>query len=256
MTTLVVPLLAPITAPSVWYATPSARKNGGTHPIWKRQGYKTAIYIDTGAPVPDCADIIIQGEYEGYPKAVNSLCRLILAQYPSTLIIVTGGDDMTPDPNRHPLDIQHEFLDYFQGTFGVMQPTGDRWMTDSHGKSASERICGSPWMGKEFIQRMYGGKGPICEEYYHFFEDEELQEVTLKLGVLWQRPDLTHYHDHWLRSPQSPGNCSHPRPVRPDFLNDAKLDWPNAQQLFRTRKAAGFPGHEPLPAPIQTQFWL
>jgi hypothetical protein len=83
--------------------------------------------------------------------------------------------------------IAKECTAHFGGTFGVMQPTGDRWANGS-----IDRICGSPWLGREFCTRMYHGKGPMYGGYLHMFGDEELQHVATRLGVLWQRRDLTH----------------------------------------------------------------
>ena len=81
-------------------------------------------------------------------------------------------------------------------TFGVMQPIGDlkAWPA-----SRIDRICGSPWLGREFCRRMYQGNGPFWPEYRHMFDDEELFEVSKRMGVLWQREDLTHRHEHWGR---------------------------------------------------------
>ena len=45
-------------------------------------------------------------------------------------------------------------------TFGVMQPTGDRW-GERNGIATIDRIAGSPWMGREFCRRMYHGSGPM-----------------------------------------------------------------------------------------------
>ena len=93
-------------------------------------------------------------------------------------------------------------------------------------------------MGVEFCRRIYGGRGPFHEEYFHFFCDEELHEVADRLGILWHRSDLIHYHHHWGREGKP----------RPEYLHPARLNWNKAQTLFNERKAAGFPGHEPLEA--------
>ena len=93
-------------------------------------------------------------------------------------------------------------------TFGVMQATGDRWGENEPWARAQfpdapayiDRICGSPWIGREFARRMNQGKGPFWREYFHMFADEELQCVAQRLGVLWQRRDLTHHHEHPRRS--------------------------------------------------------
>ncbi len=119
-----------------------------------------------------------------------------------------------------------------------MQPTGDPW-SDTKGRII-ERIAGSPWIGREFCRRMNGGAGPLWQEYTHCFEDEELQCVAQKLGVFWQRPDLTHKHNHWMRKPNA---------KVPPHLAEATSPqhWAKFKALFEIRKRAGFPGHEPIP---------
>jgi hypothetical protein len=107
-----------------------------------------------------------------------------------------GGDDMSPDPDHEPTVIAGECADHFKGTFGVMQPTGDRW-SNSQGEAYADKVAGSAWVGREFCERTYGGEGPFWHEYWHMCADNELLEVASKLGVFWQRPDLEHYHDHW-----------------------------------------------------------
>ena len=101
-----------------------------------------------------------------------------------------------------------------------------------------ERIAGSPWIGREFFLRANGGRGPIWVEYRAMFDDEELQEVATLLGVFWQRPDVCHYHDHWVRQ----------RKPCPEFSKkwNAPEHFEANRRLFQSRKAAGFPGHQPL----------
>jgi hypothetical protein len=93
-------------------------------------------------------------------------------------------------------------------------------------------------MGRSWCELSYSGNGPMCEDYRHFFVDEDLHEVAKKLGVLWHRPDLMHYHHHWSREGKP----------RPPYLTEAKLNWGEAKAIFDTRKRAGFPGSEPLAA--------
>jgi hypothetical protein len=176
--------------------------------------------------------------------------------------IVTGGDDIEPDKNHTPEEIAAECSRYFgelnaaimpgslaRSTFGVMQPTGDRWGDDPMGRAQwphapayIDRVAGSPWIGREYALRANGGQGPIWPEYWHMFEDEEVQEVAVKLGVFWQRRDLTQHHRHWMRQ-HDDGEAKMPK-----FLEKASgpEHWKEALELFTSRKAAGFPGHQPL----------
>ncbi len=168
---------------------------------------------------------------------------------PDSEWIVTGGDDVEPDPDHLPEQIATQCWNHFYipddstisglsgvGTYGVMQPTGDPW-EDSMGR-VIERIAGSPWMGREFCLRANRGKGPLWPEYTHCFVDEELQCVAQKLGIFWQRPDLVQIHNNWQRDARG----------MPEFLREANSEehWRKYSTLFKSRKEAGFPGHDPL----------
>lgn len=245
----------------VWYAIPTVNLERArvTLAAWRRMGYRTAILVDPGCGLDwrgamreaeGWADwVVYADEYRGYPCAVKRLCNDLISfapvftGIPAAEIIVTGGDDILPDPDHEPGQIAAEFIEHFGGTYGVMQPTGDRWMSDKRGQAASERICGSPWMGREFIERINGGRGPFWHEYFHFYCDEEMKEVADRLGILWQRRDLCQKHDHWTR----PANDRHilTDATRPEYLKKAHYECGDAAKLFRARKAAGFPGHEP-----------
>lgn len=223
------------------YAIPSARPPAEANVClrkWCERGYKVAVQRDLGYGIDIYADLVWERPYAGYAEAVNWLARIVLREYADCNIIVTGGDDIDPDPMHDPAVLEQEFIEHFGGTFGVWQPSGDRWMIDDKGRSSEERVCSSPWLGREFCLRMYGGDGPLWYGWFHMFEDEELHEVATKLGVLQHRPEICQYHHHWIRGPQK---------QRPPHLTEAKEDWANSKRLFDERKAAGFPGHEPLP---------
>lgn len=223
---------------SVWFAIPSKRPIAECEPVlalWRQQGYRIALWRDVEAEHPPC-DLLLIGTYTGYSMSVNELVRAVLARDPEASWIVTGGDDTQPDLSHTAEEIATQCTDHFGGTFGVMQPTGDRWANGS-----IDRIAGSPWMGRDFCERANQGQGPMWPEYFHMFNDEELQLVALRLGVFWQRPDLIHLHEHWMRKGQ--GNAA-----MPEFLTRANspANWQAMSQIFAYRKANGFPGHEPL----------
>jgi hypothetical protein len=150
---------------------------------------------------------------------------------------------MEPDPNVSPEEIaaqcEARFGSKGHPTFGVMQPTGDRW-GDHQGGAYADRVAGSPWIGRRFCLTVNGGNGPLWWEYFHMGVDEELQAIATRLGVFWQRPDLSHFHRHWGRDD---GN----RAKMPAFLTRANSpqEWAKYKQIFRDRQAAGFPGHQP-----------
>jgi hypothetical protein len=254
---------------SVWLTIPSARPVEEAEPVlkqWRERGYKIALWTDSCAPgltpqyrISETAHVEMQHTpetYPGYAVAVNKLIRHVMRRYDDADWFVTGGDDVLPDPNKSAEEIARECSDHFRNlniertgetievhpTFGVMQPTGDRFAQGS-----IDRICGSPWMGRSWCERINQGKGPLWPEYTHCFVDEELQNVALKYGVLWQRRDLVHLHKHFQRESDDLNSNAIPMPT-PAHLKEATSPehWAKYKTLFESRKAAGFPGHQPL----------
>lgn len=250
---------------SVWYCIPSKRPPDEAEKVlklWRERGYKIALWRDSPNEMNEVAamaDYRMSGvDYPGYALATNRLVLDALQRYAACDWVVLGGDDVAPDANHSAEEIARQCVDHFSyllmqrtshphdiarsmpgATFGVMQPTGDRW-GDKQGAYA-DRVCGSPWIGREFALRINQGKGPLWAEYFHMYEDEELFEVAKTLGVLWQRPDLIHLHRHWARERGRSEDM-------PEFLKKANSaeEWRKAKALFDQRKAAGFPGSEPL----------
>lgn len=257
---------------SVWYCIASARPPEQVEPVlaaWRERGYKIALWRDHFLPKMEFDECVSEMPYPGYAQAVNHLARLVFTTDSSCDWIVTGGDDIYPDPNKMAAEIARECSDHFKNvwfrnmeltfrglrtqgllpdnseisaTFGVMQPTGDRWGDDAlsrarYGENRGayiDRVCGSPWMGREFCQRIYGGKGPLWPEFTHMYVDEHLQCVAEKLDILWQRPDLAQHHEHWGRG----GDAAN----MPEFLKEAnsKPKWDEAKAIFERLKAGGF----------------
>ncbi len=247
---------------SVYFSIPSARPPDEALPVlheWQKQGYCVFVQRDPGAPFLAGIDCVHR-PYAGYPEAINFLCREIIRNDPKAEWIVIAGDDTLPDPNKSAEEIGNECRDYFLRlssdtavellqdgtagldrrleTFGVMQPTGDPW-ADSQGRII-DRIAGSPWIGREFARRMYKGRGPLWEGFFHMFEDEHLMAVAEKLGVFWQRPDLTHHHNHWCR-PKPGQKMGHINQL-PGFheKSNSKEEWIKAKAEFDRLKAGGF----------------
>jgi hypothetical protein len=232
-------------------------------------GYKIAILRDEPALDPGgdldqirrMVDVVwhkaLESEpYVGYAKATNGIIKRVrLLEDADARWFVIGGDDVFPDTTKRADEIAQECEQHFHmvhshlpsdyrpgDTFGCMQCTGDSW-GDKQGPYI-ERVAGSAWIGREFALRAYGGNGPLWPEYFHMYPDEELQLVAQKLGVFWQRPDLTQIHQHWGR-PKEGETMGHSHNM-PEFLKRANSDkeWDAAKKLFEARKAAGFPGHE------------
>ena len=197
-------------------------------PMWKDQGYKIALWQDNAYFDVPSADIVINPtkHYPGYANTVNFLVKNIIPN--DCGLVVFAGEDMLPDQNHKANEISDIFFDKFEDGYGVMQPIGD----DLPG---TERICGSPFVGKPFARNWNMGMGALWPGYNHYFADEELFTLTKSAGLLFQNPDLTHYHDHWTRTG-----------VKPEHHKPLQRRWEHDKALFHFRKEKGFPGCEPL----------
>jgi hypothetical protein len=214
-------------SPKPWVVWPTAAPSiaAKTCRRWQDRGYHVCLLAEE----PGClqatgADkVLYQDKWEGFGKAANRLCR----EVPGAVVVV-AGDDVLPHPQCSGSEIADQFLRAFQDTFGVMQPTGDAY-------GGYMAACISPWIGRAFIERSYGGKGPYCEEYHHCYSDKELQDVAAALGCFKQEPALVQKHEHWGRSKNIwPGQLPHHKRIGDKLLDD--------KHLFGRRKAAGFPG--------------
>lgn len=221
----------------VWFVIPSANPENCRKvlPVWRRQGYRVAVLQNREkADIP--ADRTVWFDYyPGWPESVNILCRDVVP--PTCDLIVTGGDDMLPDPAHSADELAAQFFERFPDSFGVMQPHGDEFM-------CAKRYCGSPFIGRGWFERMYGGRGPMYSGYHHNFADNELYWLAKGLGALWERPDVSHFHDHFTRD-------GRPQPaywesVRKNDLRDCLL--------YYSRVHEHFPGHEPAPSNPDRRF--
>jgi hypothetical protein len=230
---------------SVWFVIPSKRPLAEANACleaWHKQGYMTCILreLQDGRTIAHAQSHVTR--YQGWARSVNILVHTVMCGDEEPEWFVAGGDDYYPDLNYTAEEIAKQSSKHFAGTFGVMQPTGDRW-GEKNGEATIDRIAGSPWMGRDFCRRMYHGAGPLYNGYYHNFADEELQNVAQKLGVFQQRRDIIQEHRHWAR----PRGDVRDMPEWAAKINDTRLsDWGKSKALFLKRKAAGFPGHEPL----------
>jgi hypothetical protein len=224
---------------SVWFVIPSKRpvaEADACLEAWQKQGYRTAVLRewDDGRTSADMQFHCTR--YQGWATSVNYLVQSIDMVLDDAEWFVTGGDDYYPDLNYTAEEIAQQCLEHFAGTFGVMQPTGDRW-GEKNGEATIDRIAGSPWMGREFCRRMYHGGGPLYNGFYHNFADEHLQRVAQKLGVFQQRRDIIQEHRHWARSRGDWRDA----PEWAKKINDPKFsDWDKSKELFRKLEAGGF----------------
>lgn len=179
-------------------------------PTWNALGYNCITYTD--------GDFV---RYPGYFNGVNQIIREIWDD--EWNVVICAADDLYPDP-RPAEEILEVYRTRFPDFDGVMQPCGD----DLPGTA---EICGSPWIGRKFIERAYDGFGPYFPGYRQFYGDEELQNVAQAKGKLWMCLSVTQRHEHWLRGiPKT------------DYQLANERHWEHDKALFTSRKAAGFPG--------------
>jgi hypothetical protein len=206
-------------------------------------GYGTAIIVldDEGRRNLPADLVLVQPKYPGFAKSVNRISRWVLDNQPSCQIIVTAGDDVYPDQTKRADEIAGEFIEHFHGTLGVMQPHGDEWHHTHHdGKSYIFDTCAwSPWLGREWCERSYMGRGPLHEEFYHYWNDYNLLQVAEWLGLFWRRPDIIQRDDNWKRDRRHLG--------RPKYLQEARARTAADKALAQRLEAEGFPGCGLLP---------
>lgn len=255
---------------SVWLTIPSARPAEEANPVlakWREMGYKIALWLDSASTDDNSPKILDEWEgrtkYPGYAVAVNSLVQIVIAEHPDAEWFVIGGDDTLPDPTKRADEIAAECAEHFGvsakqrskdfrydspvkmisaladiRTLGVMQPTGHRW-GDKQGPYI-DRVAGSAWIGREFATRVNKGRGPLYPKFTHMFVDEWLQEFAIKLGVFWQRPDLTHLHRHWgLPSEGRKFVQADRMPKHLQKWNTAS-HWQMSKELLEKLRASGF----------------
>jgi hypothetical protein len=227
---------------SVWFCIPSKKPAPEAQRVidmWRGRGYKVAIWRDLGDDPVEC-DYLMIGQYPGYAKAVNSLAHDVLRFDSGCDWIVTGGDDTEPEQLVAPDEIARQCTAHFKGTYGVMQPTGDRWGESPNDPNRTmrgayiDRVAGSPWLGREWCQLAHHGQGPLHPDFFHMFVDEALQGAAQAQGCFLQRPDLTHYHRHWART--------HGQREIPWYLRtvNGNSHWNQAKAIFERVKRGGF----------------
>ena len=201
---------------------------------WSERGYEVRVLIDGDTKLIDrsvFSRVLHAPVYGGYFQAANELTSDAI--YNGVDICVVAGDDMFPESEHTAQELAEEYFDHFGSGFGLMQPTGD--------KLPCRAFCGSPWMGREWIERINEGRGPYHPDYFQSHGDSEVQALAERLEVLWQRPDLTQFHDHYVR----PGSMVEATEYQTQNLSKW---WAHDEKLFLERKAAGFPGAWPVPA--------
>ena len=214
----------------VWVCFPTINEQRATLAVsrWRERGYKVALWLEPGMKSV-MADFEVTGLYPGYWAACN---RLALASAAQASAIVLAADDISPDENHVPEDIAQECAAKYPDEYYVMQPTGD----DKNGMDGVWRICGSPWFGMGWVRDAYQGLGPCpyIGYYRSFYGDEELFNVAKAQGVLWQRPDLSQFHQHW---------CRKGGPPKTEYqMRNSDMHWDYDKQTFMLRMENGFPG--------------
>ncbi len=160
---------------SVWYLCPSARPKAEAEAClqaWLDFGCRVMI-LRQGEPLELPITQYPVTFYPGCAVSENNLIRTAMNIDERADWFVLGGDDYWPDLTKSMWQIALECTQHFCGTFGVMQPTGDRY-----NEGYIDTAAASPWIGIDFCKRAYQGRGPKFEDYYHLYADTELQKVA------------------------------------------------------------------------------
>jgi|TARA_Y100000034_G_scaffold130547_1_gene189260 hypothetical protein len=216
----------------VWVCFPSVmlEKAKKAASRWREKGYRVGVYVQDSAFIESDIDWVGVGmDYQGYWWACDRIVRAVESQ--GAEIFILAADDMDPDPNHTAEEIAAEYLERFPDGFGVMQPCGDRQGMDSTGKPAAARICGSPWFGKGWVEKAFGGEYVVPTEFFHFYGDEVLKEVAERLGVLWMRDDLIQDHQHWAFGRQRKEKYQE---------DNSRNHWQEDKNRFMTSQKDGF----------------
>ena len=193
--------------------------------IWRDQNDELAAALNQEG----ASAMILVGKYPGYASATNTIIGHVFQNVPEATWCVAGGDDTDPDPNWHPDHIALQLEAHFGGTFGVMQPTGDRWADGS-----IDLIAGSPWIGREWARRAHRGTGALCHRFFHMCVDNAAQYAAEREGVYLRRPDLMHRHNHFCRVGEA---VDWSQPIPPHLVKaNSDMEWTKARatlELFK-----------------------
>lgn len=201
--------------------------------VWRGAGYLVAVAIDRGAVAPEGPELVVEVDYEGYYAAIRALVASVRGELGHTPgMVVCGADDISPDAVP-PWEIAAQVEARWPDGFGVMQPVGDLNRNGRpFGGTGSAAV--SPWIGRGWLERAYGGNGPHWCGYHHLHGDEELRQVALRAGVYWERNDLCQYHAHWTRG--------HRDNLSPERRREIIERWAADRERYRVRLSEGFPG--------------
>ncbi len=196
---------------------------------WHACGYEVNIWVEGDAFPDSGADYLYRASiYPGYWQACNYLAHHAIDGGADIVVVI--GDDIDPDPIRTAAEIGADYLARFPAGVGIMNPIGDTL-------DGTDRVCGCPWLGRGWVRRSYLGKGPYWPGYGHFFGDTEMQILAQRMGILWQRQDVTQFHHHWSRG----------EPIQPYQQATIGKWWKDDLQMFTERRDAGFPESGLLP---------
>jgi len=198
--------------PLVLFPTANPERASSTAAAWIDQGYDCNFWTDGRF-----------GRYPGYFAACN---QMISHWWDIGYdLFICGSDDILPDPDQPAEEMVAKYRSRFPDHDGVMQPVGDSL-------PGTAEICGSPWIGRRFIENTYHNRGPYHPAYQAYFGDEELMCVAQQADRLWMVLSAKQEHLHWLR----------PDIDKLPYQAANERFWDLDKALFAQRKKDGFPG--------------
>jgi hypothetical protein len=208
----------------IWVVFPTGNSKAGQvcADAWRAHGFKVGVLTDLEEPTVNADLVLTPNKYPGCVASLNLLAKSAFNL--GACGVVLSADDGFPGSTAE------RFWQRYQkqlGGFGVLQPIGDFY-------EAFNWCAPCPIIGRSTFESLYGGNGPLCGDYRHYFADQEIRDVAILNGCFATDPELTIEHRHSSRG-------------FTDTLPAEKRAFAQSVHAgdsvtYEQRKASGFPG--------------
>jgi hypothetical protein len=208
----------------IWVVFPTGNSAAGQvcADAWKAHGFKVGVLIDLDEPKVDADLVLIPDKYPGCVASLNMLTKRAFEL--GAAGVVLSADDGFPGSTSDKFWQRYQEL---LGGFGVLQPTGDFY-------EAFNWCAPCPLIGRSTFACLYGGNGPLCGDYRHYYADQEIRDVAIASRCFATDNELTIEHRHFSRG--------HKDTLPPAKRRYAQSTNAGDRHTYEFRKAAGFPG--------------
>lgn len=208
----------------IWVVFPTGNSKAGQTcaDAWKSHGFKVACLTDLGEPRVDADLVLTPNKYPGCVASLNLLAKSAFDF--GAIGVVLAADDCFPGINASRLWQRYQQL---LGGFGVLQATGDYY-------EALSWCAPFPLIGRGTFKTLYGGAGPLCGDYRHYYADQEIRDVAILNGCFAEDPESIIEHRHSSRGFSDNLPTAKRAAAQSIHAGDSAT--------YERRKAAGFPG--------------